>query len=224
MKSNKIIARTFGVFFLLAFVSYGLGSGITGSITGAEDALQLIQNKKGLLVIGVILMALVHSVVNIGLPVLMQPLLKPVNKILSYGYLSAGIAATLTLIFGSLFLLLFIPLGSAYANAGAEELQHFETIKVLLIQANFYAYQIGMTLWGVGGLLFCTLLYKSQLVPRVLSVWGGIGYLVFIAGTIAELFGSPIGVQLAIPGGLFEITLSFWLIFKGFREKELEQD
>ena len=37
----------------------------------------------------------------------------------------------------------------------------------------------------------------------------------FISGTVAELFGLNIGVQLAIPGGLFEITLSIWLIIKG---------
>ncbi len=80
-----------------------------------------------------------------------------------------------------------------------------------------------MAIWGLGGLMFCYLLYISKLVPRGLSIWGFLGYIVFIAGTITELFGYPFGVQLAIPGGLFEITLSIWLIIKGFKESELRQ-
>lgn len=39
-------------------------------------------------------------------------------------------------------------------------------------------------------------------------------------GTIAELFGHNIGVQLSLPGGLFEISLSIYLIIKGFRQVE----
>ncbi len=221
MKSQKTIARTFGVFFLLAFLSYGVGSSLAASVTDASDSHSTINENKAQLIIGVILMALIHTIVNIGLPVLMIPILKPFNKILSYGYLSAGITATVVLIIGSILLLLYLPLGSLYENADATELQHFETISTLLTKGNFYAYQIGMAVWGIGGLMFCYLLYISKLVPRVLSVWGFVGYLVFISGTVTELFGYPIGVQLAIPGGLFEISLSIWLIIKGFKKSEL---
>jgi hypothetical protein len=221
MKSQKLIARTFGIFFLLAFLSYGVGSSLTGSVTGAADSLSTINTNLVQLVVGVILMALVHTIVNIGLPVLMVPILKPFNKILSYGYLCAGITATVILIVGSILLLLYIPLGSMYDNADSTDLAHFETIGTLLTKGNFYAYQLGMTIWGLGGLMFCYLLYISKLVPRGLSIWGFLGYMVFISGTITEIFGYPIGVQLAIPGGLFEITLSIWLIIKGFKESEL---
>jgi len=54
---------------------------------------------KSLLTIGVILLALIHTFVNNGLLVIMVPILNPFNKFLSYGYLSAGIAATVTLIY-----------------------------------------------------------------------------------------------------------------------------
>ena len=93
---------------------------------------------------------------------------------------------------------------------------------VLLTKGNFYAYQIGMAIWGIGGLMFCYLLLVSKLVPQWITIWGFVGYLVFIAGTILELFGISIGVQLSLPGGLFEILLSIWLIVKGFREVEIQ--
>ncbi|MEY3451910.1 MAG: hypothetical protein RL711_1736, partial [Bacteroidota bacterium] len=43
-----------------------------------------------------------------------------------------------------------------------------------------------------------------------------IGYVIFISGAFFALFGINIDVILDIPGGLFEIFLSFWLIIKGF--------
>jgi hypothetical protein len=221
MKSHRIIARTFGIFFLLAFLSYGLGTGLTASVTEAADSFAKVNTNKVPLVLGVILMAMIHTIVSIGSPLLMLPILRPFSKVLSYGYLSAGIAATIILIMGSIFLMLYIPLGSMYASAESSQLVHFETIGILLTKGNYYAYQIGMAIWGLGGLLFCYLLYISHLVPRGLSVWGFLGYIVFISGTILELFGYPIGVQLAMPGGLFEITLSIWLIARGFKESQL---
>jgi hypothetical protein len=221
MKSQKIIARTFGVFFLLAFLSYGLGSGLVNSIAGATDSLINVNTNKTPLIIGVILMALIHTIVNIGLPVLMVPILKPYNKFLSYGYLSAGIAATVTLIIGAIFLMLLVPLSAMYVKADAADLLHFETIATILIKGNDFAYQIGMAIWGLGGLMFCHLLFISKLVPKGLAIWGFLAYIVFISGTILELFGNNVGVQLAIPGGLFEITLSIWLIVKGFNVSRL---
>lgn len=221
MKSQKLIARTFGMFFLLAFLSYGLGTGLTASVTESTDLFNTVNSNKVQLVMGVIFMALIHTIVNIGLPVLMVPTLKSYNRVLTYGYLSAGISATVVVIIGAMFLMLHIPLSSMYKEASSTELLHFETIGALLTHGNQYAYQIGMAIWGFGGLMFCTLLYISKLVPRGFSIWGFIGYLVFISGTIFELFGYKVGVQLAMPGGLFEITLSIYLMIKGFRKAEL---
>ena len=74
-----------------------------------------------------------------------------------------------------------------------------------------------MAIWGFGGLLLCYVLYISKLVPRLFSIWGFAGYIVFILGTILELFGYEVGVLLSIPGGLFEISISIWLIINGLK-------
>jgi len=55
MKSQKVIARTFGIFFLLAVLSYGLGTGMTSSVTGVTDALANVQANKTQLIIGVMI-------------------------------------------------------------------------------------------------------------------------------------------------------------------------
>ena len=221
MNTDKIAARTFGIFFLIAFLSYGIGSGLVESIVNVPDFLSNISGNKATIIIGVILMALIHTIVNIGLAVIMLPILKPFNKTLSYGYLSAAIIASVVLVVGALFLLLLIPLSDEYVEFGTTDISTFEIIGSVLKKGGYFSYQIGMAIWGFGGLLFCSLLYHSMLVPRYLSIWGFLGYIVFISGTIFELFGYTIGVLLSIPGGLFEISLSMWLIVKGFNVSKL---
>lgn len=208
---HRKAARTYGIFFLLAFLSYGVGSGITANISGD---LASISDAKTTFTIGILLMAIVHTFVNIGLATVMLPILKPFDKTVTYGYFAAVITATTVAVIGAIFMALLIPISAAY-TAGTDT-AHIETLAMLLNKGGFYAYQISMTIWGIGGLLFVSVLCKSSLVPRLFPIWGLAGYLIFMTGTTAEMFGYPIGVMLSAPGGLFEISLSLWLIFKGF--------
>jgi len=204
---HRNAARLWGIFFIIAFLAYGIGSGMIGTITSTPDFLSNVNANNTTIIVGVILIALVHTFVNIGLPVLLLPILKPFHKNLTYGYLSFAIASTTVIVVSGIFLMLLIPLSSEYVEAGSAAADYFVTIGDLLKMGGSYAYQIGMAIWGLGGLLFVAVLYKSRIVSRVFSVWGFVGYAVFIAGTIFELFGSSVGVLLAIPGGLFEVSL-----------------
>ena len=224
MNTNKTVARVFGIFFLIAFLSYGLGSGLIDSIVSVPDFLSNVYANKATIIAGVLLMALVHSFVNIGMPVVILPILTPINKNLTFGYLSAAIAATVVLIIGAISLLLLIPLSDEFIKTGSTASNSFETLGIILKNGGNFAYQLGMAIWGIGGLMLVTLLYKSKLVPRPLSYWGFIGYIIFIAGTILELYGYKVGVQLAMPGGLFEISLSLWLIVKGFNSSAISSE
>ena len=186
------------------------------SVTKTPDFLTNVYANQVTIIVGVISIAVVHTFVNIGLPVVMLPILKRFNKTLTYGYLSLAIASTTVAVIGAIFLLLLVPLGNEYVKAASTATGHYETIGAILKMGGFYGYQIAMAIWGLGGLLFTAVLYKSKVVPRVFSIWGFIGYIIFIAGTISELFASNLGVVLALPGGLFELALSVWLIAKGF--------
>ena len=214
--THRSAARLFGIFFILAFLSYGTGSGLVASVADSPDGLAGIFANKTTIMIGVILMAIVHSFVNIGLSVLAFPVLKPINSFLALGYFGAGITATVTAVTGALFLALLVPLSGAFVVAGTDA-DYFETLALLLKQGGFYGYQLSMTLWGIGGLMLCYVLYVARLVPRLLAIWGALGYVIFMTGTIGEMFGFEIGVMLALPGWFFVLSLSLWLIFKGFR-------
>ena len=218
MDSYRNAARMFGIFFILTFLSYGIGSGLILSIVNVPDFLSNVYSNQTQIVVGVILMALVHTYANIALPILMLPILRTNYKYLAYGYLSSAIAATIILVVGTLFLLLLLPLSEQYVNAGSNLISNFEIMGILLKKGGFYAYNMGMAIWSIGGLMFVSALYKSKLIPRAMSIWGIIGYIVLVFGSVLEIYGHHEVVEIVsvIPGGLFEITLSIWLIVKGF--------
>jgi hypothetical protein len=75
---------------------------------------------------------------------------------------------------------------------------------------------------GVAGLMFTTVLLRTDLVPTWLARLGFVGYVAILAVLPIELAGvasldSMPGALLYVPGGLFELFLPILLIARGFR-------
>lgn len=214
MNNLRTKARIFGVLFILAFLFYGIGNGMVDELAASPDALAQIANNKAQAVTGIILLAVLHSIGNIGLAVIMFSIVRQYSTAKAYGYLLFAIMATVLLTIGGVFLWQLLPLSEAYASATNKDCM--QQLVAVCRQGNVVSYQLGMAMWAVGGVLLTAILYKTQLVPRWLSIWGMVGYVIFFAGTIAELFQQHIGVALSLPGGLFEIVLGIRAIVKGF--------
>src|SRR5215218_9187756 len=77
-------------------------------------------------------------------------------------------------------------------------------------------YNIAITKLRISGLILCYSFYKSKLVPRLLSVWGLVGYATILCGSVLEVLGFNLLSIHAIPGGLWKVFIGVWLIVKGF--------
>jgi hypothetical protein len=147
------------------------------------------------LIMGVLL-EIACGVAVVGIGVLMFPILKVFNKKLALGYIVFRIIECAIIIGGGMYILFLLKL-----------MWKYEMILFLFT--------------GLGGLIFSYLLYQSQLVPRLLSVLGILGYAMLSVGVLLDLLGyfymnSDAGMLLYIPGGLFELFLPVWLFIKGF--------
>jgi hypothetical protein len=162
------------------------------------------------------------GIVFIGL--LMFPILKKQSESMALGYVSMRIFESIFLIVGVIFAMMLIPLSQAFIKAGATDVTSFQAIGAVLKQAEYW-FMAPMQLipLGLGGVILTTMLYRSKLVPRFLSVVGIIGYALLLPGAILTLLGvldaSPgaPGSILAIPVAVWEIILMpIWLYAKGF--------
>ena len=142
-----------------------------------------------------------NSVVDVGKGVLFFPIVESHGKRTALAYLAAMIIEVVLLAVGVLCFLLIVPLGR-YAGA-----DWARAAGSLLIQSNTMAYQLAMMSLAVGNVFLWSLATRIRLIPRWLSLWGVVGYGVFLVGAVAEIFGVHIGLMCTIPGGLFEVVL-----------------
>jgi hypothetical protein len=140
------------------------------SVLGAPNRLSAVSANSMLLAIGALLwlMAVVGDAAH---GVLMFPILKQHNGRIAVGYLAARIVDAIFIAIMVLFILIQIPLGSAYVKAAAVDASYLQVLGTLFTQAQLYAYEIGMSMLGISGLLLCSTLYKANLVPRWLAGW-----------------------------------------------------
>jgi hypothetical protein len=69
--------------------------------------------------------------------------------------------------------------------------------------------------FGLGALIFYSIVYRSRLLPRFVAIWGYVGAAGILAWNILALFEVQLGMYMAIPIILNELFLGIWLIVKG---------
>jgi len=84
--------------------------------------------------------------------------------------------------------------------------------------SNDLGYYLAMVVLGLGSIPMCMLLYKHEIAPKWLAMWGAAGYAIFAFGFFMELLGKNWSMYLLGLGALWEITFAIWLIIKGGKE------
>ena len=208
-------ARLIGALFLIGFLTYGTGFALISSVITVSDFPANIPAVQTTLLIGAFLM-LLNTVVDIGKGVLFFPILENHGKRTAFVYLAAIVVQVVFLDIGALFLLMLVPLAQIAADAGASSAAWAPGISSLLTESNTLAYNAGQATLSFGGVFLCLLLYRTRLIPQLLAGLGVVGYVLHAGGAVSEIFGLPLSLYLLIPGAIFEISIAFWLIFKGF--------
>jgi hypothetical protein len=212
----RTTARIVGAMYLAGFIVGITGFVLIGSILSGPDHLATLPASSMLLAIAAVLW-LMAAAWDAAHGVLMFPILKQHNsERIAVGYLGFRIMDGLIIAIMVLFVLVQIPIGSEYLNAGASDASSLQALSTVFMQAQLDAYNIAMITLGISGLILCYSFYKSKLVPRILAVWGLVGYAVILCGSVVEVLGFNLLTIHAIPGGLWEVFIGVWLIVKGF--------
>lgn len=211
----RTTARVVGVVYLAGFVVGIGGNALIQSILGAPNHLATVSANSMTVAIGALLwlMAVAGDAAH---GVLMFPVLKQHNERIAFGYFAARIVDAVFIAVMVLFLLLQIPLGREYLKAAAPDAFSLQALSMVSVQASQYAYEIGMSALGLAGLLLNYTFYRAKLVPRLVAVWGLVGYAIIFCGMVSGITGSGLDVVSSIPGGLWEAFIGVWLIAKGF--------
>jgi hypothetical protein len=221
----RMTARVVGLVYVAGFVVGIGGEMLVQPLLGGPDRLAAVSAASMTVAIGAILwlMAVIGDAAH---GVLMYPILKRYNERIAVGYLAARIMDAVFIAIMVLLILFQIPLANEYVKAAASDSLALQALSTVLLHAKQYAYQVGMSTLGVSGLMLCYTLYRARLIPRVLAMWGLVGYGIILIGMLAEIAGLGLGVELAssLPGGLWEVFIGVWLLVKGFSSSPVPQE
>ena len=220
MNTDKNIARMVGILFL---VSMAVSLIYTNFFSALLDApIASIYSNRTQVVVGA-LFELTNCIAVIGIAVTLFAVLKRQNESLALCYVGFRAIECAVLIVGVISGLLLITLSKECIKAGVPDASYFQATGALILAGKNMALQMGILISGLGGLILTSLLYQSKLIPRVISGWGLIGYVLVVASAVLDIFDvidtiHGVGMLMYVPGGLFE-TLIFpiWLIVKGFK-------
>ncbi|HND50381.1 MAG TPA: DUF4386 domain-containing protein [Anaerolineales bacterium] len=210
VNTYRTTAKVVGALYILGFVV-----GIAGSMLGTPGQIETISARSMMIAIGALLWV-IAAAGDAAHGVMMFPILKQNNERIALGYLSARLVEAAIIAVSALFILLQIPLGVGFLKASASETSYLQSLSALFVQSQAYTYQIGMVALGMAGLTLCYGFYRAKLVPQFFIIWGFIGYVSFLIGSMLEILGFNLQLLHTLPGGLWEMSVGVWLIVKEF--------
>jgi len=224
MNSNNCIPRLLGVaFFSVAVLSIAqmylsLFTLLSGSIfhSFVNISNNLMQMRIS------ILLALFTSVAIVILAVLLFVVLHKQNKTIALVALGLYLAEAIVLAVSKIGAFALIPLSLEYVKAGAPDSFNFRILGTLFFGVDRWGDTIHMLFFCLGGMMWYYLFYRSNYIPRILSLWGLLAVSLALTGTLLLIFGFEPLIILVIPNGLFELTIGIWLILKGIRLYKIE--
>src|SRR5215203_5318478 len=224
MNTYRTTARVVGILYVAGLVIGIGGMVLIQSILGAPDHLSAVSASSMLLAIGAVLW-LMPAAGDAAHGVLMFPILKQQHsERIAIGYLGFRIVNAVFVAVMVLFILLQIPLASEYIKAAGSDASFLQALSSVFMQGQLYAYNFGMSFVGIASLMLCYTLYRATLVPRLVAVWGLVGYAIILCGSLLEVLGFNLQTIHAIPGGLWELFIGVWLIVKGFNPSAFASD
>lgn len=104
-----------------------------------------------------------------------------------------------------------------YIAAGRPD--YMQRMATLALESmDFVGFTLHVLVFCVGAILFYYLLYKSGVVPHVLSLWGLITVVPLLIMTLLALFDYQVPEILALPYFPFEFVIGLWILVKGVPE------
>jgi uncharacterized Tic20 family protein len=223
--SQRTAAKIAGWSYLLSFVivvfaNYALLGPLIIPRDAAETARNVLAHQTQLRI--ALTCFLTYSVAAVVLAAALYVILKPINHCL------ALIGALFRLVFAMSWLLSAMNLLGALRLLGSApylqvvEADRLQVLARLSVAATFDDYYVGLPFFGLAATVCAWLWLKSNYIPKGLAIFGVIAsawcVLCAFIFLIFPDFNKIVNDYLFdTPMALFELALSFWLLFKGLK-------
>ncbi|RZU74320.1 uncharacterized protein DUF4386 [Micromonospora kangleipakensis] len=225
MGSTRRTAVAAGVFFLITEIAAIAGLVLYQPVL--SDASYIVgAGADGRVLLGGLFELILVAAV-IGTAVTLYPVVKSQHPGLALGYVCGRLLEAALIAVGVISVLSVVTLRQDLGTAPGTDEPSLVTAGRVLVAIHEWAFLLGPNVvLGANSLLLAWLMYRSELVPRIIAVLGLVGGPLICASATAVLFGrydqlSPWGSIAALPVFAWEVSLAAYLILKGFRPSPL---
>ncbi|GAB1154630.1 hypothetical protein YWY31_06550 [Paenibacillus illinoisensis] len=228
MMQDRRNAIIIGIFYIVAAVTSVIAVISYEPVLSEQWYLSVANGFKTKVLLGV-LNDLILVLTAVGTSVMLFPYLRRWNEQLALGYLCFRFMEAVLIAVGVVSILGLVQLSKYYEGNSLASIENLKELGYMLQAFHRWTSMLGPNfMLGINTALYSYLLFRTRLVPRTLALSGiATATLVFIAGLL-EMFGiieplSAVKGVIALPVGVYELSLSVWLIAKGFDMKNLKK-
>jgi hypothetical protein len=220
-RTDRVNGIITGCFFIAATVFAIIGLKLYDPILSSNDYLIRGAANSSQVILGAVFeMILVVSAC--GTAIMLYPYLKVYNKRLALGYLTFRVLEAVFISMGVISVLSLFTLSQSYTVNGNPDKDVYHTVGVIAKAFHDWTLIIGPKfVLGINTFIYSYVLYKTELVPRKLTVLGLTGAVLVFINSLLDMFGfitsfSLGDILLVLPIAIYEMILAGWLIAKGF--------
>jgi hypothetical protein len=229
MGSDKSTPKFLGIAYLIQFVGSLLSDPILNASMGeGSTGERLVSISSNVLFLRAGIIAEIVTVIGIVvMTVLLFIILQHQNKTLALVALSFWLIEASFLVLSSLAANALIPLSHEYVLAGSPDPSVMITLGTILLETKEFCYAIHMLFFGLGGILWYYMFYRSQYIPKTLALWALILMPLMPIDVLLFLLGIGLDsiLRMAILFPLiaylpYEGILGIWFIVRGIDDSD----
>ncbi len=218
MSSRDVRATTAGVLFIAATATSLVATALRGSLLNGPGFLATVAVHQNRL-LAAALFQLLAAFTSAAIAVALYPVLRQYAAGMALGSVAFRVIEGVFYALAAVSILILVSL-SAQLTAGPSAQASADLVRDLRDSAS----TVGVLAFYTGATLYYLIFYRSQLIPRWLSVWGLAGIVLGLIAGLLVLFQaitvlSGPQVVLNLPIGVQEMVLAVWLVVKGFSPK-----
>jgi Domain of unknown function (DUF4386) len=218
MTPDRRVAATAGALFIIATAASLASSAIEHPVLTGMASLARIPANAGRLSAGG-LTELVAAGASAGIAISLYPVLRKRSEGLALGAVVFRAIEAVMYAVGAVITLSLPGVARQYAQAAAPGHGGIQAVGDALAGVRQDAILAGVLAYILGALMYYSVLYRSRLVPRWLTVWGIAAEVPMLVACLEAAFsGTPVTsyTTLVLPIAAQEIALAAWLILRGF--------
>ncbi len=221
-KKNAVIV---GILFIIATAFLFVGDLFYGPVLDAPDYLQTAFPNRTAATIGILIEF--SCILSIPLiPVFAYPVLRKYSETLALSYIVFRLFESVLFVLVDITKLSLIKVSELYLNPDGANADLIANIGATIQGWNEWAWVFYVFIFGFGALIFYSVLFRSKLLPRWISISGIIAIALMLASAVLAMFSVdlPDAVYglLVVPIGVQEMVMALRMIIKGFDIQNLE--